>query len=446
MKGDFTRDTFDLEKHFTRVLMQQGRVQVDADWNEQVSIFTEAIRSLAKDLIGPHGGPGPKPGFKILKDSSTGSGASPFTIGKGVYYVDGIRVENTTEKVGYYDQLDYRINPSRGQLPNGDCVVYLDVWERFVSFAEEPAIAEVALLGPDTCGRAQLVWQVKVLQIGAGGPATEGPQTVDLGEMLSRVIPKMKAVAAKPLASAEPCATSPDARYRGLENQLYRVEIHDVTGQSRDGGTLSNVTFKWSRENGSVVFPVKNISGDNVTLAHLGRDPRFGLKVGDWVELVDDDIVLLEMAQPLRKVMGVDPAKMEVTLDPLPPASTFQFDPKKSGLLRRWDQKESAAAKLNDGALNVEEGKPLAIEDGIEVTFTDRTATYRRGDYWLIPARTATGDIEWPRDLAGNASSAPPRGIIHHYAPLALGEFTGTAFTVEKDLRFAFELLAKAVT
>ena len=34
-RGDFTRDTFNPLKHFSRVLMQQGRVQLDADWNEQ---------------------------------------------------------------------------------------------------------------------------------------------------------------------------------------------------------------------------------------------------------------------------------------------------------------------------------------------------------------------------------------------------------------------------
>ena len=39
MKGDFTRDTFDRTKHYSRVLMQQGRVTLDADWNEQTAIL-----------------------------------------------------------------------------------------------------------------------------------------------------------------------------------------------------------------------------------------------------------------------------------------------------------------------------------------------------------------------------------------------------------------------
>ena len=57
MKGDFTRDTFDQMRHFSRVLMQQGRVQLDADFNEQVSILLHYLRSLAADLGGGCWGP-----------------------------------------------------------------------------------------------------------------------------------------------------------------------------------------------------------------------------------------------------------------------------------------------------------------------------------------------------------------------------------------------------
>ena len=32
--GDESRRTFDPKKHYRSVQMQQGRVQVDADWNE----------------------------------------------------------------------------------------------------------------------------------------------------------------------------------------------------------------------------------------------------------------------------------------------------------------------------------------------------------------------------------------------------------------------------
>ena len=57
-RGDFSRDSFDPLKHFSRVLMQQGRVQLDADWNEQTSIVLHYLQALASDIIGPFGGNG----------------------------------------------------------------------------------------------------------------------------------------------------------------------------------------------------------------------------------------------------------------------------------------------------------------------------------------------------------------------------------------------------
>ena len=38
MHGDFSRLTFDPGRGFRSVLMQQGRVLLDSDWNEQVDI------------------------------------------------------------------------------------------------------------------------------------------------------------------------------------------------------------------------------------------------------------------------------------------------------------------------------------------------------------------------------------------------------------------------
>ena len=92
MKGDFSRDSFDPLRRFSRVLMQQGRVQLDADWNEQVAIQLHFLRRLAADLIGPHGGPGD--GFLVQDTAGPNPIKNDFRLSPGGYYVDGWLCEN----------------------------------------------------------------------------------------------------------------------------------------------------------------------------------------------------------------------------------------------------------------------------------------------------------------------------------------------------------------
>ena len=98
MKGDFSRDSFDPLRHFSRVLQQQGRVELDADGNEREAIQLHHLRSLAKDLIGPQGGPWAG-GFEIVPAVDGSGKALPqnFVIKKGHYYVDGWLCENEAD-------------------------------------------------------------------------------------------------------------------------------------------------------------------------------------------------------------------------------------------------------------------------------------------------------------------------------------------------------------
>ncbi|CAM5529907.1 hypothetical protein SANTM175S_08988 [Streptomyces antimycoticus] len=74
---------------------------------------------------------------------------------------------------------------------------------------------------------------------------------------------------------------------------------------------------------------------------------------------------------------------------------------------------------------------------GVEVYFAPDGA-YRSGDHWLIPARTATGTVEWPVNAARTPLLQAPAGIRVHYAPLAWV----TAEQAELDLRMVFGPLA----
>src|SRR6185312_13274849 len=54
----------------------------------------------------------------------------------------------------------------------------------------------------------------------------------------------------------ELCSIPPESRYRGAENQLYRIQVH----KGGSAGDPNGATFKWSRENGSVAFPILSLS------------------------------------------------------------------------------------------------------------------------------------------------------------------------------------------
>lgn len=51
IKGDFTRFTFDPKNRFSGVLTQQGRVNLDADWNELAAFVDRRIQARLFDIL-----------------------------------------------------------------------------------------------------------------------------------------------------------------------------------------------------------------------------------------------------------------------------------------------------------------------------------------------------------------------------------------------------------
>ncbi|HYP53588.1 MAG TPA: DUF6519 domain-containing protein, partial [Pyrinomonadaceae bacterium] len=94
MKGDFSRLTFDRRKRYSGVLMQQGRVQTDADWNEQLEIQHRRTRTEARDVIGLCGVPKETGGFEVQALNSNAP-LVPFdlSVSDGRIYVDGLLCE-----------------------------------------------------------------------------------------------------------------------------------------------------------------------------------------------------------------------------------------------------------------------------------------------------------------------------------------------------------------
>ncbi|MFF4358114.1 DUF6519 domain-containing protein [Streptomyces sp. NPDC001604] len=474
MHADLSRLTFRPERHYSAVVAQQGRVQLDADTNEQTAIQLHQARTLAADLIGRHGGPRDAAGRDIAGFRIDYVGGKhdidTLLIQSGRYYVDGILLDATRPAPGvpvpdedapdedtptppdrwtYWDQPDAYRDPERpgDRLPSPaqePFVVYLNVWERSVTAAEDPALREVALGAamPDTAARVKVVWQVLPLSL-AELAIEDSDLTKDVvraafekwAQKQSLSSTRLAARSRRPdHADEDPCLVRPDARYRGTENQLYRVEVHT-------GGEAKDATFKWSRENGSVVFPVDELDGTWVQLASLGHDDKLNLDVGDFVEFTDTAYSSRLEALPLLRVEELDLPGRRVRLSAEPEPGVGRR-PDLNPFLRRWDHREGPrrqgrSTSLKGGAVPVTEGEWLPLEDGVEVYFA-KGGGYRTGDHWLIPARTATGSVEWPTDPARRPLLQQPAGITRHLAPLALVKGEEGAV----DLRFGFRPLA----
>ena len=530
MKGDFSRDTFDVTKHFRRVLMQQGRVQLDADWNEQTAILLHYLQSLATDLIGPYAGPKENCGFAIEAIEKI---SDDFKIGSGHYYVDGILVElevnsvpivtsgkvgatinqikvpgltinNLALKEGQYLEVFDEKAPTKKALvkithvdsdglvltvdPGFDIsadalkvqlaatyttqddyplpivemldkdniyLVYLDLWERHITYIEDDSIREVALGGPDTATRAKVVWQVKTTDKAPDGK-----------NKLNKVLPPLpqkwrdwvydaknhrwsdwknqwqpenrgmlKARAKQDRKKdTDPCITSPEASFRGTENQLYRVEIHKG-GIAWDGKNENNkdksATFKWSRDNGCVVTGIK-LSGTELTV----DNPR-GLSAGQWLELTNDGQELRGEVGTLVKIKKIDCDILSLDLANAPtPKAILPAGEDWPTKARLWEKNE---------ILIIENDKDwITLADGVQIQFQPSTPEnqYRTGDYWLIPARVATGDVEWP-GAEGNPEALPPHGVEHHYAPLAIIKINNGQIGIPEDLRWQIKELVQ---
>ena len=160
MKGDFSRQTFDSTRHFTTVRMQQGRVQLDADWNEQADLALYRVETEASDVIGGCGGPLDAAAFGIVLslddldpaekarlqalDPPYAIAAGDFVLTPGRYYVDGILCESE-HAVPYTLQPDLLGLDPIDVSQAGLTIVYLDVWQRHLTWLDDPLLRETAL-------------------------------------------------------------------------------------------------------------------------------------------------------------------------------------------------------------------------------------------------------------------------------------------------------------
>jgi hypothetical protein len=478
MSFDNSRFTFNPWNNYSGVVMEQGRVQLDSDWNEWLAELNRRIQAGTLDTLGRAVYPSTTPNaFQI----SVTTAPNTVSIGPGRMYVDGLLAENHGDpaKAVWDPALAEMSNtpqpppnptpppPASGAInytaqpyfPNAvlpaeadPFLAYLDVWTRAVTFLEDPNLIDKAV-GVDTTGRLQTVWQVKVVPVPAGTVcATVPPFPAPSAGLLSTTT--------TPNAPSGPCCISTSTGYTGMENQFYRVEIHQPGQPPAVPASLpftfplpAGATFKFSRDNGSVMTGVTAITNHNnsaggpatrLTVLSLGRDQTLGFAPGDWIEILDDVVELTGVPNgkpgELCLIDSVDPSGPYIQLT-APITLTFPTDPTTTHTrIVRWDQNgkiyESDGTKLTNlwvdlSAANSTGDIPvppprtmLVLENGVTVSFDQTTAAngFLVGDFWTFAARTADGSVE-------SLTKAPPRGIHHHYAALSVITFGTSSAT-----------------
>ncbi len=428
MSGDFTRVRFDPINDYSSVLLQQGRVTLDADVNEQVDLLDRRLRAEVVDTLARGVISRETPSAFLLAFSG-----ADLTIAPGRALVHGLLAENHGAAPDEYDRvlgevrgtapisyLDQPYLPDAAAFaplpPDGTWLAFLDVWDREVTCLVDPHVVEQAV-AVDTTTRRQTAWQVRFAEAAVGDTCNSPNPAYDA--LTAPSDGRLTTGAVGVPASTDPCTIAPFGGYRGLENRLYRVEIHDP-------GPLGTATFKWSRDNASLGASVLDIDAGRttLTLSRLGRDGVKRIAVGDWIEVTDDHHELHRLPGELRQVITVDEVRAEVTVATALSAGAFDAtDATRHTRVTRWDE-SGPAVDAAGGTVAVPAGglaSPVALEDGIEVRFDVVAAggTFLVGDHWEFAARTADASVE-------ELVEEPPRGVLHHHMKLGIVTFPGT--------------------
>jgi hypothetical protein len=159
--GNFSNDkndSFDPDKGYIGIRLQQGVPLLDRDWNELEDIRRHADVQLNKNYIG---GGTPDNGFAV---SPTEPPALDFRIAAGRCMVDGFDVVNAPPE--NKDFILFSQQPDAQDLSklaaDKEHAVYIDAWVREVNAAMDKDLANSQDIKVETAIRHQLVWRVRV--------------------------------------------------------------------------------------------------------------------------------------------------------------------------------------------------------------------------------------------------------------------------------------------
>ncbi len=466
MASDISRTDDGGRQHYKGVVMQQGRVILDRDFNALQETVEARTDADALDFVGPFGTPDNGFAIDMITPGSPPLWVPPpplsppeahnrdFAISPGTMYLGGQRAVFSPADYGksgisysYFDQPDW-IQPDQ---PKPDAVqefVYLRLLEQEVSAVEDPDLKDVALGGPDTTQRKRLLKRVKRLKVDSGDCATAFGQAQNLWQQKNfafdpktmRLLPQasLKVSFSTQTSQADPCDPVSQGGYLQPDNQLIRVQIKD------SGGTPK---LLWAYDNASFLYR-GSISDSTTLLLQQSPVDAFHIpRAGQVVEV-------------LRSALIIDSEQNET--DPLKPRNIVRCVAEASGVVRTLTanyQPDDRSIKL-DTALPQEyvtDTNPLFVRiwqsqtdlsttgsstvelinasnnstTGIIVTINMSLAGGQLqapiGAYWLFAVRPSTPQAVYPERFLTDAQ--PPDGPRQWVCPLAVINWAGQSAT-----------------
>jgi len=367
VKTQISNNSFNKDKQYNGVYLQQGRMLLDADWNEQVDIAKESLQTSLADVVGSG-----------LPKNNGVSVDSAGTISKGIMYAKGKRIElkNTVPLLSCLPSI-----PATQPL-----IIYADIFEREITALEDDSICDPGLYGADTCTRNKNIVQSRWIK------------KSDFNKLQS--------------TGGSTCTAGIES---DVSNGLFRLEIHSVSYSEKQ------VTIKWSFENGAEqhavnAWPKDFIAGNRVyEFFDTKTENQYGSQF-EGCNLLKPKLTRNTSDNPgglpmVRRWDGY---------------AVLQFNQIAGGILKQGSLSsefynneitlDKSLGRIIGGHINYNASNDvLSINLGsILIDLTIDTALLYVGDYWQIRLRE---DLYEKGAVVLNNSK--PNGYQHHYLALA---------------------------
>jgi hypothetical protein len=430
MVADIARISYDPTRQYRSLISQQGRVTLEADNNEASILEVEALRLETIDIIGPAGTP--DNGYAV----GSGSGPGGVSIGAGIFYLGGWRLK-LDKPIDLSRQPDWVNAPDFSQA-SGNLVVSLLLTEQSVGAAEDQALREVALGGPDSAARERLMQHflrepTKAATCPAGAQTIaellqEDGVTIDPATLQLLSSARLRAGFVTAPTSQDPCTPAAAGGYLGADNQLVRVTVTQYDAAAKTG------TLLWGWNNASLLYRAAMSNPLTLTLTDIPVDQEHAPQQSQFVEILrtetvlgDNNYIAAGQGFVVQLAQGYSFDTQQIGLQTALPAD-YQNNPDPL-FVRLWQA---------EVPFNAATATPLDQLSGITVAITmDALPTQIAArPFWCFAVRPSMPQNIYPQRYAD--APQPPEGPRQWITDLAIVEAQASGSALVMDCRIPF--------